>query len=220
MFTSVLGSQITLKSFLICTVISLILGLLISLLSRLKTKQTQSFQLTLAILPAVVTIVIMLVNGNIGAGVAVAGAFGLVRFRSVPGTAQEICMIFLAVSVGLATGMGYVVLSLFFFGIISLFYIILALSHFAQSNPCERILKITIPEDMDYDGLLDDLFKEFTSSHTLESVKTSNMGTLYNLKYRIVLRNSTVPKVFLDEIRSRNGNLNISCSREITQETL
>ncbi len=214
------GSEITLYVFVICTIVSLILGVASALLCMYKSSYTQSFVLTLAMLPAVVQVVIMLVNGNIGTGVAVAGAFGLVRFRSTPGTAKEIGMIFLAMAIGLATGMGYVVLAVLFFCVMAVFVLCLSALRFGGGTDQERELKITIPENLDYEGLFEDLFQQYTRSARLEKVKTSNMGTLYELDYRIVLKDEQVPKAFLDAIRCRNGNLNIICGRVASREAL
>ncbi|MBD9253646.1 DUF4956 domain-containing protein [bacterium] len=185
-----------------------------------RSRTTQSFAVTLAILPAVVQLVIMLVNGNLGAGVAVAGAFSLVRFRSAPGTAKEIGALFLAMAIGLATGMGYVGLAVIAFVIIAAMMLLLTAVNFGGANEHERELKITIPESLDYDGLFDDLFEKYTKSCVLERVKTSNMGTLYELTYRVILPDGNAPKAFLDELRCRNGNLNIICGREATKDAL
>ena len=220
MLDTIIGTQITLGVFLICTGVSLVLGLCSALLYMYKNSYSQSFVVTLAMLPAIVQVMIMLVNGNIGAGVAVAGAFALVRFRSVPGTAREIGMIFLSMAIGLATGMGYVALAVIAFVIIAAAMLLLTALRFGEGDAEERVLKITIPENLDYEGLFDDLFVIYTKSHTLDKVKTSNMGTLYELEYRIVPKNGGVPKEFLDEIRCRNGNLNIVCGRISTAERL
>ena len=220
MLESILASGITLPAFLICTAVSLVLGIATALISMYRTKCSQSFAVTLAVLPAIVQIVIMLVNGNVGAGVAVAGAFSLVRFRSVPGTAREIGVIFLTMALGLATGMGYVVLAAVFFVVIAVVLFLLTKLGFGTRRTDERLLRITIPESLDYDGLFDDLFATYTTAHTLERVKTANMGTLYELQYRVTLRDAQVPKAFLDALRCRNGNLNITCSRELTGEAL
>lgn len=220
MLNSILGTELTLTSFLICTGVSLLLGVGTALVAGYRSRSTQSLAITLAILPAVVQAVIMLVNGSIGAGIAVAGAFSLVRFRSAPGTAREIAAIFLAMAIGLATGMGYVRLAALLFLILAGAMLALTALRFGQKEDAGRILKITIPEDLDYDGLFDDLFERYTTAHTLEKVKTTNMGTLYELRYRITLRQEPVPKVFLDELRCRNGNLNITCCREESHESL
>lgn len=218
MLDSIIGTELTVESFIICTSVSLILGVLISAVSMYKTRSSQSFAVTLAILPAVVQIIIMLVNGNIGAGVAVAGAFSLVRFRSAPGSAKEIGAIFLAMAVGLAAGMGYVFLAAILFLLVSAVMIILTATGFG-SRKTEKTLKITIPENLDYEGLFDDLFEKYTLSHELVKVKTSNMGTLYDLEYIITLKGA-VPKSFIDDIRCRNGNLNIVCGRTGEKEAL
>ena len=220
MLNSIIETDLTLSAFLICTAVSLALGIGLALVSRFHARTTQSFAVTLAILPMVVQVVIMLVNGNIGAGVAVAGAFSLVRFRSAPGTAREIGVLFLGMAIGLATGMGYVTLAALTFVIVSAALLALTALHFGQHDSGERILKITIPEDLDYEGLFDDLLAQYTTSHSLVKVKTTNMGTLYELEYRITLRSEDVPKAFLDALRCRNGNLNIVCGREIAKDSL
>lgn len=216
----IVGTEITWIPFALCTSVSLLLGVGSALLCMYKSSYTQSFVITLAMLPAVVQLVIMLVNGNIGAGVAVAGAFGLVRFRSAAGTAREIGMIFLAMAMGLATGMGYVVLAALFFAVMAVFTMALTACRFGAGRENERELKITIPENLDYDGLFDDLLETYASAYVLDRVKTSQMGTLYELHYRVVLRTPTVPKEFLDALRCRNGNLTIVCGRMSSKEAL
>lgn len=219
-FLSVIDSELTLSAFLLCTLVSLALGVGVALVNRFHARSSQSFAVTLAILPAVVQVVIMLVNGNIGAGVAVAGAFGLVRFRSAPGTAREIGVLFLAMAIGLATGMGYLLLAALAFVLIAAALLGLTAAGFGRSGPAERILKITIPENLDYEGLFDDILQEYTRAYSLLKVKTASMGTLYELEYRIVLREERIPKAFLDALRCRNGNLNIVCGREVEKEAL
>ena len=165
-------------------------------------------------------IIIMMINGNISAGVAVVGAFGLIRFRSAPGSAREIGQVFLATAIGLATGMGYGAIAAVFFVIIAAFSLLLTATGFGAGAADERELKITIPENLDYDGLFDDLFRKYTRSAELERVKTTNMGTLYELCYKVVLRDARATKAFLDDLRTRNGNLNIVCGKPVTKETL
>ena len=220
MLNSIIQSEITLSSFLICTVASLILGIATAFINMYKSRCSQSFAITLAVIPAIVQIIIMLVNGNIGAGIAVAGAFGLVRFRSLPGTAKEIASIFLAMAIGLATGMGYIGLAVIFFVIVALVMLGLTMLHFGQGNAAGRILKITIPENLDYEGLFDDLFEKYLKSYSLDKIKTSNMGTLFELQYQITLKDDVLPKKFFDELRCRNGNLNIICSKEADRDLL
>ncbi len=220
MLNSILGTETTLSAFLICTAVSLVLGVAAALLHMYKNRTSPSFAVTLAILPAIVQIIIFLVNGNIGAGVAVAGAFSLIRFRSAPGNAREIGSIFICMAIGLATGMGYVALAALFFVIVAAVQFLLAALHFGSREECERMLKITIPEDMDYDGLFDDLFARYCREAVLEKVRTSNMGTLYELHYRVTLRDDGVPKAFLDDIRCRNGNLNVICAKRDVEQAL
>ncbi len=214
------GTEITMSAFLICTAVSLVLGICAALLCMYKNSYSQSFVIALAMLPAVVQLIIMLVNGNIGAGVAVAGAFGLVRFRSAPGTAREIGLIFLAMSIGLATGMGYIAVAVIFFFIMAVFTFLLTALNFGAGSANERDLKITVAENVDYDGLFDDILKKYTKSYEIDRVKTTNMGTLFEVHYKIVLRDGKVPKEFLDELRVRNGNLSIVCSRPVPRESM
>ena len=216
MLESVIGSSITLESFLLCTAVSLVLGIGLAFVASYKEKTSSTFAIMLALLPAVVQLVIMLVNGNVGTGVAVAGAFSLVRFRSAPGNAREIGVIFLAMALGLATGMGLLGVAVLAFIILSAVLLCLTAIGFGQKKTSDRVLKITIPENLDYDGLFDDIFAEYTESCTLNRVRTSNMGTLYELEYAVTLPGDTVPKAFLDALRCRNGNLNITCGREST----
>lgn len=220
MLNSILSSGLTVSSFFICTAVSLVLGIATALLSGFRARTTKSFAITLAVLPAVVQVVLMLVNGNLGAGVAVAGAFSLVRFRSAPGNAREIAAIFLAMALGLATGMGYVVLALVFFAVVAAVFVLLTLCHFGGNTAGERTLKITIPENIDYERVFDDLLARYTKEYTLDKVKTTNMGSLFELHYRLVFRDAGVPKAFLDELRCRNGNLPIVCGRETEKDAL
>ena len=213
MFESIIGTQITAGSFLICTAVSLVLGIGTALLARAGGRTTKGYTVTLALLPAVVELVIMLVNGNIGAGLGVAGAFSLVRFRSSPGTARDILLLFFAVAIGLATGMGYVLLAALFFVLVGAVLFVLMRSRFGNESRIQRILRVQIPESLDYDGLFDDLFEKYTTSASLEKVKTANLGTVYELEYWITLPGTQIPKAFLDELRCRNGNLNLSLSK-------
>ncbi len=216
------GTEITASAFFLCTAVSLALGIGAAWLSMFRpgSGNSQSFVLTLAVLPALVQIVIMMVNGNIGAGVAVAGAFGLIRFRSAPGSAREIGLVFLTTAIGLATGMGYVVIAAVFFAIIAAFTLLLTAMGFGAGAADERELRITIPESLDFDGLFDDLLDKYTSSAELERVKTTNMGTLYELSYKIILRDGKKTKAFLDELRTRNGNLTVVCGKPAEKAAL
>ncbi len=218
LFTSILTTSSTAAALsfgklLLCTAPSLVLGAAIAAIHTFRNRYTKGFVMTLALLPAVVQMVILMVNGNLGTGVAVAGAFSLVRFRSAPGSAREICSIFLAMAVGLATGMGYLAAAALFVLIIGGASIGYTCLRFGEQKQLEKELKITIPETLDYTDLFDDLFARYTAHWKLEQVKTTNMGSLYRLDYRIALRDPAQEKAFLDELRCRNGNLEIVCGR-------
>lgn len=212
------ASNIGIGDFILCLVISLLVGLLLAGTYTFKNRYTKSFLVTLAILPAVVCVVIMMVSGNIGTGVAVAGTFSLVRFRSVPGTAKEICAIFLAMCAGLIAGMGYLGYAVLFALILGGVTMLYNCFNFGSKKIEERykVLHITIPEDLDYTGVFDEVLAEYTQSHELQQVKTANMGSLFKLTYNIVLKNSEAEKELIDKLRCRNGNLEISVSRKET----
>ena len=189
--------------------VALGLGLLIAALYR-TCAVSHGFPVVLALMPMLVTAVIMIVNGNLGASVAVLGAFGLVRFRSAPGTALEIGFLFFAMAVGLATGMGFLSLAVLITVIAGTVFLVLEKSGFGTVQSKDRQLKITIAEDLDYEGIFDDLFQKYTTHADLEKIKTTNMGTMYELSYLIQMRNMAQQKAFMDELRCRNGNLTIS----------
>ena len=203
--------------FTILVLVSLVLGTLISLIHTFRNDYTKSFIMTLAILPAVVCVVILMVNGNIGAGVAVAGTFSLVRFRSAPGTAREIGAIFAAMGTGLVMGMGYVGYAVLFTILTGLAVLVFAGLASESRRNLKKNLKITIPEDLNYSDVFDEVLEKYTKSYRLKQVKTSNMGSLFKLSYEIVLKDSSTEKEFIDILRTRNGNLEISVSEHQTQ---
>lgn len=207
---------IAVPDFLVCIGVSLLIGVFLALVYTYKSRYTKSFVVTLAILPAVVCVVIMMVNGNVGTGVAVAGAFSLVRFRSAPGTAKEIGTIFLAMGAGLIAGMGYLGYAVLFsllLGFVMLFYQKIGLGETRQAAR-EKTLHITIPEDLDYTEVFDDLLEKYTSAAEEVSVKTTNMGSLFKLTYQITLKNVMEEKELIDALRCRNGNLEVSITRQ------
>jgi len=201
------------SSFIECTIASLILGVIIGFIYMYKNNYSKSFVITLALMPAIVQVIIMMVNGNIGTSVAVMGAFSLVRFRSIPGSAREIGSIFMAMAVGLVTGMGYIGVAVIFLLIIGATIILLFTVRFGEKTTNERELKIIIPENLDYADVFTDLFEKYTKKASLIRVKTTNMGSLYELYYQIELINNSKEKAMIDEIRCRNGNLNIMCGK-------
>ena len=221
LFDSNLVSVIGVTDFLLCLVGSLVLGLVMAFAYMYRTRYTKSFVITLALLPAVVCVVIMMVNGNVGTGVAVAGAFSLVRFRSVPGTAKEICTLFLAMGAGLIAGMGYLGFAALFTVIMSIIFVLYNLLDFGAKKNAEtyKTLSITIPEDLDYSGVFDDIFAAYTKSFDLARVKSTNMGSMFKLTYNVVLKDTTKEKEMIDKIRCRNGNLEITVSKQETTVT-
>ena len=221
LFDTDLAAVISVTDFLLCLGCSLVLGLVMAFAYMYRTRYTKSFVITLALLPAVVCVVIMLVNGNVGTGVAVAGAFSLVRFRSVPGTAKEICTLFLAMGAGLIAGMGYLGFAVLFTLVMcAVFVLYNCLDFGAKKNAATfKTFTITIPEDLDYSGVFDDVFAEYTRSHDLVRVKTTNMGSMFKLTYNIELRDAAKEKEMIDKMRCRNGNLEIAVSKQETVGT-
>ena len=214
-FDNELTQVIEVGDFLLCIGVSFVLGLIMAAAYMFKNEHTKSFLVTLALLPAVVCVVIMMVNGNIGAGVAVAGAFSLVRFRSAPGSAKEIVTIFLAMGAGLIAGMGYLGFAALFTVIMCVMFLIYnAVAGNAKSEVVNKTIKITIPEDLDYTGAFDDIFAEYTKKNELVKVKTTNMGSMFRLTYNVTLKDATKEKEMIDRIRERNGNLEIMVSKQ------
>lgn len=218
LFDTDMTNVISIPDFLLCIGCSLLIGLILAFGHMYRSRYTKSFIVTLTLLPAVVCVVIMMVNGNVGAGVAVAGASSLVRFRSVPGTAREITMLFLAMGAGLIAGMGYLGFALLFTLIMCLLSMLY--SHldfgFTKKTAVYKTLTITIPEDLDYTEVFNDILHEYTDSFELVHVKTSNMGSMFRLTYNVVLQNAGREKEMIDKLRCRNGNLEIAVSRQET----
>lgn len=212
---------ITIGDFLLCVLVSLAVGLMLAGSYMYRCRYTRSFVFTLSMLPAVVCVVIMMVNGNVGTGVAVAGAFSLVRFRSVPGTAKEISMLFVAMGAGLIAGMGYLAFALLFtllMGVLTLLFS--RISFGAKRNSSKyKTLTVTIPEDLDYSGIFDEIFLRYATAWELTRVKTTNMGSMFRLTYDLTLKDTGKEKAMLDELRCRNGNLEISVSPQSTMVT-
>ena len=216
-------STISLDKFLLCVGIALVCGIVLALCYAHRTRYTRSFLATLAMLPAVVCVVIMMVNGNVGAGVAVAGAFSLVRFRSVPGTAKEITMLFLAMGAGLLVGMGYLGYGMLFtiiMAVVSLIWAHLDLGT-KKNAALYKTMNITIPEDLDYSQVFDGILGQYTTNFELSRVKTTNMGSLFRLTYDLTMKKGADEKKMIDELRCLNGNLKISLGNpRVKGETL
>lgn len=224
MFNSILSDEVSTLSIInvmICFAVAIILGLVIAYI-HIKTskKYNKNFVITLAILPILVQVVMMMVDGNLGTSVAVLGAFSLIRFRSIPGNSREITSIFFVMAIGLSLGMGQVWFAIFITLIISILLLIFYKTKFGEKNEGTRILKIVIPEDLDYDEVFDDIFDNYTSMCNLEQIKTTNMGSMYELKYELILKNKQDTKKFIDDLRVRNGNMKIVLNHPIDDQML
>ena len=198
--------------------VSLLLGLVVAKVYQFKTVYSKSFVMSLALLPTLIAIVIFLVNGSLGAGVAVMGAFSLIRFRSAPGGAKELVSIFLVMTIGIVIGMGYLVFATVFTFIMSLAMLLLEVVNFGQMKHSMRQLTVVIPESLDYESIFDDIFNKAANHVELANVKTSDMGSLFKIKYIIQLNGRMTEKELIDALRTRNGNLEIAISRYITKE--
>ena len=199
------SNGIDLITVLICSGVSIVLGLIMAIVYKYTERGSKHFLVSLSILPIVVQTIIMLVNGNLGMSVAIAGAFSLVRFRSIAGTSKEITAVFLAMVVGVATGMGYVIFASLITILVLFVWIILVKTKIFEETS-EKMLKVTIPENLDYSNVFDDIFEKYLESHELIEVKTTNMGSLFDLKYKVILKSNTNEKKFIDEIRVRKDN--------------
>lgn len=213
-------SSIELSSILICTLVSLILGLIIALTHKKTSRYTKDFLITLAILPTLIQTIMIMVNGNLGTSVAVLGAFSLVRFRSIPGTSKEILSVIFSMAIGLATGMGHIAFAVIITLIVAIAIIIFSKVEFFALGKDEKILKIVVPENMDYTTMFDEIFTKYTKEYHLDNVKTTNMGSLFDLTYRVVLAKNINEKEFIDDIRIRNGNLKVMLSHEIKETNI
>ena len=213
------SNGIDLTTVLICSGVSIVLGFIMAIVYKFTERGSKHFLVSLSILPIVVQTIIMLVNGNLGMSVAIAGAFSLVRFRSIAGTSKEIVAVFLAMVVGVATGMGYVLFASLITVLVLLVWIILVKTKIFESSS-EKMLKVTIPENLDYSNVFDDIFEKYLERQELVEVKTTNMGSLFDLKYKVILKSNIDEKKFIDEIRVRNANLKIILSHEIDSERL
>lgn len=215
LFTSVLGTTesamttVTSAGFLWCTIASIVLGLVCALIYMYKHNYSKNFVVTLALLPVIVQMVITLVNGNLGAGVAVMGVFNLVRFRSIPGSAKDIGSVFLAMAIGLATGMGYIGVAAILTVVVGVFNIIYVTTPFGTPRAPKKQLKITVPEDLEFEGAFDEVLGNYTATYELQNVSTSNMGSLYQLEYAVSMKDAGLEKQMIDELRCLNGNLKI-----------
>lgn len=213
MFDSIIDSSgLTVKSAVICTIASLVFGFAAAMLYRLRNQHaSRNLMVSMVVLPTLVQAVIMLVNGSVGAGIAVMGAFNLVRFRSTPGSSRDICFIFYAMGIGLATGMGYIGFAVLLAAVVGAVLAGLTFLPAFCARGGAKQLRIMIPEDLNYMDCFDDIFAEYLSSWKLMQAKTTSMGTLFDLRYEVVLKDASREKELIDRIRTRNGNLTVCC---------
>ena len=220
MFNSIINGTLSLSSVSICIISAIILGMIISFVYMKTTKYSKNFAITIVMLPLLVGVVMMMVNGNLGTSIAILGAFGLVRFRSIPGTSKEIATVFWTMAVGLAIGMGQIFFAGLITAIIAILVFILSYTKFGESDNIPRILNVAIPEDLDYDEVFDEIFNKYTKKYELIKVNTADLGSIYELRYEVVMNNNVKEKDFIDELRVRNGNLKISMHRQKMEEVL
>ncbi len=208
--TDSLVASVSTVEFLLCCLASIVLGAAVAAIYMFRHNYSKNFVVTLALLPLIVQMVITLVNGNLGAGIAVMGVFNLVRFRSIPGSAKDIGSVFLAMAVGLATGMGFIGLAVLFTIIVAIVNVAYVLSPFGQPQQPAKVLRITVPEDLEFDGMFEEVLSRYTSAHELTEVRTTNMGSLYQLEFNVRMGAAGLEKRMIDELRCLNGNLKIS----------
>ena len=223
MFNSIFDSTTTglsITTGLICAGVALLLGVIIAI-THMKTSQTtKGFLTTLATLPLLVMAVMIMINGSLGTSIAILGAFSLIRFRSIQGRAKDLLSVFFAMMVGLACGMGHVLFAVVITIISVIAIVFFTYTHFLEPNKKQRVLKIMVPEDLDYEEVFDEIFAKYTSRVDLVQMKTMNMGSLYKLTYDITMKNGVKEKEFLDEIRIKNCNLKVLLSHPCMEEEI
>ena len=221
MFNSVIESGgLSLNSALICIFSGVVLGVIIAFVHMKSSKYSKNYIITLAILPLLVSTVMIMVNGNLGTGVAIAGAFSLVRFRSMPGNSREIVSVFWAMAVGIAIGMGQIVFDILVTIVVALLFLIFYSTGFGEEKYRYKVLDIVIPEDLNYDEMFEEIFKKYSEKYELLRIKTTNLGSLYELKYEVSLKQGVKEKDFIDELRVKNGNLKVSIHKDEKEEML
>lgn len=218
LFKSIIGDAGSIKGteYLICSLVALAMGLVVAFVHMYKNTYSKNIIVTLVVLPYILMTMLMIVNGSIGIGVAVVGTFSLIRFRSAQGNAKEIMSILYALTLGLALSRGYIGVAVFILIFVGVVVIVLSLIDFGVKKSGDRTLKVTIPEDLDFEGIFDEIFDKYTTKADVLKCRTTNMGSLYEITYDIILKKDVSEKAFIDELRTRNGNLTIVCGRPIT----
>ena len=220
MFNSIIGNELTITNFLICMGAALILGMIVALVHMLCARTNKNFVVTLSVLPLLVTVVILLVNGNLGTSVAILGAFSLIRFRSIPGNSRELMYVFFAMVIGLAVGTGYIAFACIFTIICALATLVLTKVNFGAIADKNKVLTILVPEDLDYTDMFDEEFKKYLTRYELTKTRTTNMGSMFELTYNVTMKSGINEKEFIDKIRIKNGNLKITLSHPMMEGEL
>lgn len=223
MFNSIFdlnSTGLSITTALTCAGVALALGVVLAITHMKTSRTTKGFLVTLATLPLLVMAVMIMINGNLGTSIAILGAFSLIRFRSLQGEAKELLSIFFAMVIGLACGMGHVLFAVVITVISVIAIIFFSFTHFLEPNKRERVLKIVIPEDLDYEEVFAEIFQKYTKKAELVRMKTMNMGSLYKLTYDITLKSGVKEKAFLDEIRVKNCNLKVLLSHPCLEEEI
>ena len=219
MLSSILDGNFTIESLLICSISSIILGVIIAIVHKLTSKYNKNFLITLTLIPLLVEAIMIMVNGSLGTGIAIAGAFSLIRFRSMPGTAREILSIFSAMTIGIILGIGYIGFAVLITLLYTIFVLIFSNINIFENNK-EKILKITIPENLDYTEVFNDEFNNYLDKYEISQVKTTNMGSLFELTYLVNIKKNINEKEFIDKLRIKNGNLKIVLSKPLEDNIL
>ena len=222
MFESILNSEsgtFSVTSELICLGVALILGILVALTHAAEGRTNKKFLIALAVMPMLVQVVITMVNGNLGTSVAVLGTFSLIRFRSIKSNARELLSIFFVMAIGLSLGMGQVFFAIVFTVVTCLVLLLANRLPFGGQKNYKR-LKIVVPEDLDYEKMFDKIFDKYTNSCELIKSKTTNMGSLYELVYEVEMKSGASGRDFMDDIRTKNGNLKVILSTPIAEESV
>ena len=219
MLNSILDGNFTMNNLLICSGVAIFLGIVVAFMHKVTSKYNKNFLITLALIPLMVEAIMIMVNGNLGTGVAIAGAFSLIRFRSMPGTSREILSILVSMTIGIILGIGYIGFALITILLYSIFILLYSKTNIFENNK-EKILKITIPENLDYTEIFNEEFNEYLNTYEISQVKTTNMGSLFELTYLVNVKNNINEKEFIDKLRVKNGNLKIVLSKPLEENIL
>ena len=221
LFSSIFTSTFTLGQFLIAVLASMVLGFVVSIYYMFRNTYSKSFVPSLILIPAIECVVIIMINGNMGAGIAVAGSFALIRFRSARGSAKDLTAIFMAMAIGIICGTGYIGIAVLFTLIVCAVGMFLSFVKYGECDVKLRYLKITVPENLNYDEVFEEVLNNYCSDYEIEKVKTLSLGSLFRVDYSIVMKDTSKIKAMIDDLRIRNNNLEIVCGKEaVSKEEL